>query len=48
MDWRYIKMTTMVTMSVVPALALWYLNKDEISGRRSITAGTPHEADKRR
>jgi len=54
MDWKYVKIPTIAAMSLIPAVAMWYLNKDEIALRQpppppppSLTTST-READKDR
>jgi len=53
MDRKYVKIPTMAAMSLIPAVAMWYLNKDEIALRQppppppSLTTST-REMDKGR
>ena len=53
MDVKYVKIPTMAAMSLIPAVAMWYLNKDEIALRQppppppSLTT-SPRDVDKDR
>lgn len=41
MDTKFLKLSTTAVMSVIPAAALWYLNKDDIMGpTTTMTTGT--------